>query len=455
METNGINEAVWLNKQIISKESSSSIQYQEGLQAHIGKKRKLLLTDQDAEESSLLRIEATYDQRCESLQHNSPTTIRSSETHQHKEITMYESSSTHTVSSYNESITTETYSSRLHCSQDIMGNLFGSEESDDETSKPVEKPKKKKKGSRRRHEKERREKRDLIEASSSSSSSSSSENNSKRKDPRIGNRYQCDMSILDRREVDRVEFIGENIWDPSKVSEERVNKFLSQSISRPSVNQFDFDPFIEYIPATSIIAQDKLLAQLFKFGYNFDRTSKYLVDNKLEYTDRGFSVRLSQWKSNDIKVFEKSLKKMFELEGKFDLEDTKIAMPWKSMKQICEFYYAWKHTKRFQSWKDESNCPVEKKRDRGNKLRQLTNVNYNDQTSLVLRNLDNRNSHRINRKPWEDSKAIQTSNEGDYMAFTISVNAAIIDLESERKNFLSKYITKKNGRTDKFFLEYS
>jgi hypothetical protein len=191
-----------------------------------------------------------------------------------------------------------------------------------------------------------------------------------------------------------------------------------------------------------------------KSNYNFEKTKKHLADKKLAFTDRGFAVR-QQWRTLDIKIFEKTLlKTMIEQEGDFDLGAVKSALHFKPMNQICEFYFAWKHSKRFQVWKDESHCPGrEKRRDRGN-LRATKQVDYNDQTLIVLRNID-RQAHKIPKKPWEDSKVIQASNEGDSLVYEISINIQIHDLESERKNCLEKCITKKNGRADKFFLEYT
>jgi hypothetical protein len=441
METNGINEAVWLNKQVLLRESSSTIQYQE---THIEKKRKLLLTD--GEESGAPRIEATYDQN-QSQRQLATYGVQN----------LINTTLENTSFMHNESIMTETEMySRLNCSQqDIMGNLFGSsslsEEESGESSKSVNKVKKKKKKRHRDREKGFDSKKDLIDLDSSSLSS----DENKPKDPRIGSRYQCDMSVLKNGEGDRVEFIGEKMWDPSKVNLAAVVKFLQDiQLPRPLINQFDFVPFSEYNPVTSIISQDKLLAQLMRFNYNFEKTRKYLIDQKLSLTDRGFAVR-QQWRSLDIKIFEKTLlKSMIEQEGDFDLGAVKRALHFKPMNQICEFYFAWKHSKRFQVWKDEAHCPVrEKRRDRGN-LRPTKPIDYNDQTSVVLRNLD-RQAYKIPKKPWEDSKVIQASNEGDSLVYSIIINVQINDHEFERKNCLEKCITKKNLRADKHFLEYT
>jgi hypothetical protein len=337
-----------------------------------------------------------------------------------------------------------------------MGNPIYREEESSGEERPTEKIKKKKKEKKRREKDdcERDRKRDPIDLEASTDDSTSTSKVEK-KEPRIGMTYQCDMSVLDNGEGDRVEFIGEQIWDPSKVPSESVENFVQDvKLTKPLINQFEFEPFFEYIPANSIIALDKLLMLLKKFNYNTEKTKKYLIEQRIDFSDRGFAVR-QQWKLGDIKTFEKALKYMFEEEGEFDLGDVKHAMPSKPMNQICEFYYAWKHTKRFQSWKEESNRTefTNRKRSKAG-LREVRRVDYNDQTSLILSNLNNR-PHKTMKKPLEDSKVLQQiSNEGDYMVYEIVVNVQIYDQEFERKN-CAKYVTRRNVKTDKYFLEYS
>jgi len=411
-ETNGIHSR-WRHPFAREKE-----------EAHIEKKRKLMIRDGDMTESS------TYDPQTSMFA--APLF-----TLEHSLL-------------FDEPILRQAYSqSRLACSQDIMGNLFcsASGDSGEESSKQhVEQVKKKKKKSKKVRERERELKKELVDLETSVE-------DEKKKEPRIGTQYQCDMSVLENNDGNRDEFIGELVWDPSKVSLESVDKFLQEvQLPKPLKNQFEFDPFSEYIPSTSIIALDKILELLMKFNCNFEKTKRYLMDRKLLFTDRGFAVR-RPWKSGEIKIFEKALKFLFEQEGDFDLVNVNNALPLRPMNQICEFYFAWKHSKRFQAWRDESHCPErEKRRDRGN-LRPTVQVNYNDHTSVVLRNLD-RNVYKVPRIPRADTEVIQTSNEGDDIVYSVVINAQTYDADAERNSCLD-CITKKNVRTDKFFLDYS
>jgi hypothetical protein len=417
---------------------------------HIEKKRKLTLTDGDESSVSYSSYTGGYGQyngNGQLIPSNGHGLLIDSHNHSHDHFRRQ-------IALFDPSVLSDNHSSRSH-SQDIMGNPIYREESSDEDVTPIEIKKKKKEKKHRNNDCERDRKRDLIDLEElSDASTSTSKVEHEKKEPRIGMTYQCDMSVLDRGDGDRLEFIGEQIWDPSKIPSETVENFVQEvKLTKPLINQFEFEPFFEYIPANSIIALDKLLMLLKKFNYNIEKTKKYLLDQKIDYSDRGFAVR-QQWKIGDIKIFEKALKYMFEEEGEFDLGDVKHAMPSKPMNQICEFYYAWKHTKRFQSWKEEANRTefTNRKRSKAG-LRVVRRVDYNDQTSLILSNLNNR-PHKP-KKPLEDSKVLQQiSNEGDYMGYEIVVNVQINDPEFERKN-CSKYVTRRNVKTDKYFLEYS
>jgi hypothetical protein len=459
MELNGVLKPVWMSQQVfLQGPSSTEHQFQDP--THIGKKRKLTLTDGDESPVAFSFIESNYGQMnmmnnsnglfITNGHHNSHSHLTND--HFKRQISMYESSLVTTPYQQNY----PPISRNTHYPQDVMGNPLSDGEDSSEELQPIEKVKKKRKEKNRDKDCERDRKRDLINLDESSdASTSTSKVEHEKKEPRIGMTYQCDMSVLDNGEGDRLEFIGEQIWDPSKVSLESVENLLQDvKLTKPLINQFEFEPFFEYIPSTSIIALDKLLMLLKKWNYNIEKTMKYLMEKKLDFSDRGFSVR-QQWKIGDIKTFEKALKFMFEEEGEFDLGDVKRAMPSKPMTQICEFYYAWKHSKRFQTWKEETNRTefTNRKRSKAG-LREVRRVDYNDQTSLILSNLNNR-PHKPQKKPLEDSKVLQTiSNEGDYMVYDIVVNVQINDPEFERKN-CSKYVTRRNVKTDKYFLEYS
>jgi len=440
MENNGIN-AAWPNNHVLGKESATTIQYEE---THITKKRKLLDVMNGEESVNNMRNGSGVDEMIM------------------QQLSVYGDQQFVTLGDsllFDAPVVRDAFTKpkSLNCSnQDIMGNSFNnsascsSVDSVEEIKQPVatvEKTKKKKKKSKKHRDKDKDQKKDLVELDSSSE-----EVREKKKLPRIGTQYQCDMAVLENGEGDRDEFLGEMVWDPSKVNLEAVNKFLQEvQLPKPLKNQFEFDPFTVYIPATTIIALDKLLARLMKLNYNFEKTKKYLMDQKLFFTDRGFAVR-QQWKSSDIKIFEKGLRYIFEQDGDFDLVEVKRALPSKPMIHICEFYFAWKHSKRFQTWRDESHCPVrEKRRDRGN-LRATKQVDYNDQTSVVLRHLQ-RNA-KIPRIPRADSEVIKASNEGENLVYTILIDTQIYDMEYDQKTCFEN-ITKKNKKTDKYFLDYS
>jgi hypothetical protein len=469
MEINGVMNQVW-NRQVLGQEySSTELQYQE---THIGKKRKLQLTDGEESSSSLSLIEATFDQNIANGHHLIANGLgyngyNNNISHSHLTNGHFNDQAKRLLANYSVAsmfesnfISNENFSSRgNHHSQDrdIMGNPLHLSDEREESSddlKHLEKAKKKKER-RHRNRDDPNRKKELIALESSSDDSTSTSKEVEKKEPRIGTTYQCDMSVLNNGEGDRDEFLGEQMWDPSKVNIDSVDNFLQEvKLFKPLINQFEFEPFFEYIPAYSIIALDKLLNLLKKFNYNIGKTKRYLIEQKLDFSDRGFAVR-QPWKIGEIKTFEKSLKFMFEEEGEFDLGDVKHSMPSKPMTQICEFYYAWKHSKRFQCWKEETNRTefTNRKRSKAG-LREVRRVDYNDQTSLILSNLNNR-PHKSQKKPLEDSKVLQQiSNEGDYMVYEIFVNVQINDAEFERKNCL-KYITKRNVKTDKYFLEYS
>lgn len=169
---------------------------------------------------------------------------------------------------------------------------------------------------------------------------------------KIGSDYQADVppcTIRRGEDTRRYEDLEELVWSPeNKLSDKMIDKFLVLSRS--------IGTFARAVDAASTLKQPSLhmsaaaasrditlfhaMDLLHKCDYNFAKSSLKLVDKGCP---RLSTDQMEDWTTSEAGLFEEAMEKY----GKGFNEIWTDFLPWKTVKNIVEYYYMWKTTDRY------------------------------------------------------------------------------------------------------------
>ncbi|CAH0552229.1 unnamed protein product [Brassicogethes aeneus] len=202
---------------------------------------------------------------------------------------------------------------------------------------------------------------------------------------RVGSRYQSDVTALlkegetDGREAKELETL---VWTPEHgLSDRQIDQFLvvsrsvgtfaraldcSSSVKQPSLH-------MSAAAASRDITLFHAMDTLHKHGYDVGAALCSLVPSSGPVLCRD---EMEEWSASEANLFEEALDKY----GK-DFNDIRSDfLPWKTLKNIIEYYYMWKTTDRYVQQKRVKAVEAE------SKLKQVYIPNYNKPNPAALNN---------------------------------------------------------------------
>ncbi|ENN71532.1 hypothetical protein YQE_11825, partial [Dendroctonus ponderosae] len=202
---------------------------------------------------------------------------------------------------------------------------------------------------------------------------------------RVGSRYQCDIQQLlrdgesDGRELAETEAL---VWTPNhNLSDRQIDQVLvvsrsvgtfaraldcSSSVKQPSLH-------MSAAAASRDITLFHAMDTLHRHEYDLANAMCSLVPSSGPVLCRD---EMEEWSASEANLFEEALDKY----GK-DFNDIRNDfLPWKTLKNIIEYYYMWKTTDRYVQQKRVKAVEAE------SKLKQVYIPNYNKPNSAALNN---------------------------------------------------------------------
>ncbi|XP_050498334.1 metastasis-associated protein MTA3 isoform X1 [Diabrotica virgifera virgifera] len=202
---------------------------------------------------------------------------------------------------------------------------------------------------------------------------------------RVGSRYQCDVPPMfketeeDDRNLSELETL---IWTPDhNLSDRQIDQFLvvsrsvgtfaraldcSSSVKQPSLH-------MSAAAASRDITLFHAMDTLHRHTYNLSSALCSLVPSSGPVLCRD---EMEEWSASEANLFEEALDKY----GK-DFNDIRHDfLPWKTLKNIIEYYYMWKTTDRYVQQKRVKAVEAE------SKLKQVYIPNYNKPNPAALNN---------------------------------------------------------------------
>uniref|UniRef100_A0A069DWQ2 Putative histone deacetylase complex mta1 component n=1 Tax=Panstrongylus megistus TaxID=65343 RepID=A0A069DWQ2_9HEMI len=219
---------------------------------------------------------------------------------------------------------------------------------------------------------------------------------------RVGNRYQADISPLIREgELDpRKESMETLAWTPEhNLTDKQIDQFLvtsrsvgtfaraldcSSSVKQPSLH-------MSAAAASRDITLFHAMDTLHKHRYVLSEAVSSLVPSTGPVLCRD---EMEEWSASEANLFEEALEKY----GKDFNDIRQDFLPWKSVKNIIEYYYMWKTTDRYVQQKRVKAVEAE------SKLKQVYIPNYNKQNPAAIssnKNVINGTNDIISNKPCE------------------------------------------------------
>ncbi|XP_056648373.1 metastasis-associated protein MTA3 isoform X2 [Diorhabda sublineata] len=202
---------------------------------------------------------------------------------------------------------------------------------------------------------------------------------------RVGSRYQCDVPpmLRDTEEDDRNLNELENlVWTPEhNLSDRQIDQFLvvsrsvgtfaraldcSSSVKQPSLH-------MSAAAASRDITLFHAMDTLHRHGYNLSSALCSLVPSSGPVLCRD---EMEEWSASEANLFEEALDKY----GKDFNDIRQDFLPWKTLKNIIEYYYMWKTTDRYVQQKRVKAVEAE------SKLKQVYIPNYNKPNPAALNN---------------------------------------------------------------------
>lgn len=183
---------------------------------------------------------------------------------------------------------------------------------------------------------------------------------------RVGSRYQCDVppmlreSDSDDRELTELETL---VWTPEhNLSDRQIDQFLvvsrsvgtfaraldcSSSVKQPSLH-------MSAAAASRDITLFHAMDTLHRHGYNLSSALCSLVPSSGPVLCRD---EMEEWSASEANLFEEALDKY----GKDFNDIRQDFLPWKTLKNIIEYYYMWKTTDRYVQQKRVKAVEAESK----------------------------------------------------------------------------------------------
>uniref|UniRef100_A0A347ZJC9 Putative MTA isoform A n=1 Tax=Reticulitermes speratus TaxID=60591 RepID=A0A347ZJC9_9NEOP len=202
---------------------------------------------------------------------------------------------------------------------------------------------------------------------------------------RVGSRYQAEApSLLKEDEPDNrnLEDLETLVWTPSHhLTDRQIDQFLvisrsvgtfaraldcSSSVKQPSLH-------MSAAAASRDITLFHAMDTLHKHSYNMADAISSLVPSTGPVLCRD---EMEEWSASEANLFEEALEKY----GKDFNDIRQDFLPWKTLKNIIEYYYMWKTTDRYVQQKRVKAVEAE------SKLKQVYIPNYNKPNPAVINN---------------------------------------------------------------------
>ncbi|XP_039757634.1 metastasis-associated protein MTA3 [Pararge aegeria] len=205
---------------------------------------------------------------------------------------------------------------------------------------------------------------------------------------RVGSRYQTEVTNLlkegeeDTRKSSELETL---VWTPAHgLSDRQIDQFLvvarsvgtfaraldcSSSVKQPSLH-------MSAAAASRDITLFHAMDTLHKSGYSIEAALSSLVPASGPVLCRD---EMEEWSASEANLFEESLDKY----GKDFADIRKDFLPWKTLKNLVEYYYMWKTTDRYVQQKRVKAVEAE------SKLKQVYIPNYNKPNPALINSTPN------------------------------------------------------------------
>ncbi|KAL1110311.1 hypothetical protein AAG570_007844 [Ranatra chinensis] len=203
---------------------------------------------------------------------------------------------------------------------------------------------------------------------------------------RVGSRYQADTPLLreglDDKDFRRCEDMETLLWTPDhNLTDRQIDQFLvtsrsvgtfaraldcSSSVKQPSLH-------MSAAAASRDITLFHAMDTLHKHKYTMSEAVSSLVPSTGPVLCRD---EMEEWSASEANLFEEALEKY----GKDFSDIRQDFLPWKSLKNIIEYYYMWKTTDRYVQQKRVKAVEAE------SKLKQVYIPNYNKPNPAVINN---------------------------------------------------------------------
>ncbi|MCL4121400.1 UNVERIFIED_CONTAM: hypothetical protein GTU68_048837, partial [Idotea baltica] len=202
---------------------------------------------------------------------------------------------------------------------------------------------------------------------------------------RVGSRYQSDITNLLKEGEDdgrKMEDLEHLVWTPYHgLTDRQIDQFLvisrsvgtfaraldcSSSVKQPSLH-------MSAAAASRDVTLFHAMDTLHKHHYDLSKAVCSLVPSSGPVLCRD---EMEEWSASEANLFEEALEKY----GKDFNDIRQDFLPWKTLKNIIEYYYMWKTTDRYVQQKRVKAVEAE------SKLKQVYIPNYNKPNPAVLTN---------------------------------------------------------------------
>ncbi|XP_063221938.1 metastasis-associated protein MTA3 [Bacillus rossius redtenbacheri] len=202
---------------------------------------------------------------------------------------------------------------------------------------------------------------------------------------RVGSRYQADPTALlkeDEPDCRNLEELETLVWTPThSLTDRQIDQFLvisrsvgtfaraldcSSSVKQPSLH-------MSAAAASRDVTLFHAMDTLHRHSYNLTEAVSSLVPSTGPVLCRD---EMEEWSASEANLFEEALDKY----GKDFNDIRQDFLPWKTLKNIIEYYYMWKTTDRYVQQKRVKAVEAE------SKLKQVYIPNYNKPNPAVVNN---------------------------------------------------------------------
>ncbi|KAK6639698.1 hypothetical protein RUM43_007973 [Polyplax serrata] len=236
---------------------------------------------------------------------------------------------------------------------------------------------------------------------------------------RVGSRYQAEpIPLLREGESDNrsCEDLETLVWTPSHhLTDRQIDQFLvisrsvgtfaraldcSSSVKQPSLH-------MSAAAASRDVTLFHAMDTLHNHSYNLSEAISRLVPSSGPVLCRD---EMEEWSASEANLFEEALEKY----GKDFSDIRQDFLPWKTLKNIIEYYYMWKTTDRYVQQKRVKAVEAE------SKLKQVYIPNYNKPNPAVINNnksVLNGNNHGDGPISGKSCESCQATNSSQWYAW--------------------------------------